>query len=364
MVDCHAIISSGGKSGEKVKAMDALRMVDLPPARVGKFSCGLAALTSYVGGDPGIPGLYSSTQTPEISNLLYLGGALMTQQQQMERPMRGQKARVDAGTVCFEVQYRTLDGGTRAQPDQGVAITVRGPVEGTEEELLRFDCFNNGPHYHYRNSKPPMNERHYLDTAVDGNPVGWTMKQLRTKLTTMLRHAGHEGLASKLDAELQGGLGQIGMKQKLDEVEAIAREKVAKEKSNARHNRGTTVIEAGNIKFGLEMRQQASGDGGIAIHLLSDVADQEIELIAFDCFRGAPHYHYGSRNNNERIFWDKTMVPDPLQWCLDQFKAGKLPAMIRRAGYPSIAEAVDADLVAATLPKVDTAAKAMVAAAR
>jgi hypothetical protein len=189
------------------------------------------------------------------------------------------------------------------------------------------------------------------------------MKQLETNLTTMLRHCGHEELAGKLDAEMKGGPGRAAMKRKLDEVATVAREKVAKEKSNSRHNRGTTVIEAGNIKFGLEMRQQASGDGGIAIHLLSDVADQEIELIAFDCFRGAPHYHYGSRNNNERIFWDKALVPDPLQWCLDQFNAGKLPAMIRRAGYPSVASAVDANLVAATLPKVETEAKAMIAAA-
>lgn len=286
---------------------------------------------------------------------------MMQQQTRMQR--RGEKTRIEAGTICFEVQHRTLDGGTRANADQGVAITVRGPVDGTEEELLRFDAFNKAPHYHYRNPKQQMNEAHYLDTAVDGNPIGWTMKQLRTNLTTMLRHAGHEGVASQLEGELRGELGRAGLKQKLDEVEAIAREKATKEKSNARHNRGTTVIEAGNVKFGLEMRTTGGGaDGGIAIHVLSDVADQEIELLAFDCFRVAPHYHYGPRNNDERLFWDKTLVPDPLQWCLDQFKTGKLPSMIRRAGYPSVADAVDGDLVSTTLPRVETTARAMVQA--
>jgi hypothetical protein len=48
----------------------------------------------------------------------------------------------------------------------------------------------------------------------------------------------------------------------------------------------------------------------MSIHLLADVADQEIELIAFDCFRVNPHYHYGPRHKNERIFLDTTLVPD------------------------------------------------------
>jgi hypothetical protein len=47
----------------------------------------------------------------------------------------------------------------------------------------------------------------------------------------------------------------------------------------------------------------------MAIHVLSDMAGQEIELLAFDCFRMNPHYHYGPRNRNERIF----STPP---WCL------------------------------------------------
>lgn len=50
-----------------------------------------------------------------------------------------------------------------------------------------------------------------------------------------------------------------------------------------RHNRGTDVIEAGNIRFGLEKRV-AGQDGGMAIHVLGDIASQEVELLAFDCF--------------------------------------------------------------------------------
>jgi hypothetical protein len=55
---------------------------------------------------------------------------------------------------------------------------------------------------------------------------------------------------------------------------------------------------------------------------------------------------------------DTTVVPDTLQWTLEQFKGGKLPAMSKRAGYPSIAAAMDRDLIASK-PEKEIAPKAM-----
>ncbi len=92
---------------------------------------------------------------------------------------------------------------------------------------------------------------------------------------------------------------------------------------------------------------------------MADVADNEVELIAFDCFRMNPHYHYGPRNKNERIFMDTTLVDDSLEWVLDQFKGGNIPSMIERAGYPSIASAVDTSLVATKVGELETTIKAM-----
>jgi hypothetical protein len=60
-------------------------------------------------------------------------------------------------------------------------------------------------------------------------------------------------------------------------------------------------MEAGHIRFGLEMRT-VGPDGGIAIHILGDIAGQEVELLAVGCFRTYPHYHYGPMHKNERIF--------------------------------------------------------------
>ena len=254
--------------------------------------------------------------------------------------------RIEAGAVTFALQYRTL------MPDQGVCIQVVGDVSGEEKELLRFDCFDQSPHYHY--APRDRNERHNLDKTTAGNPVGWALKQLRTRLPEMLEHAGYDEVASRLDRDLVAS--------KLDEVEEAARSMALNQRRTVLHKRGDPVIEAGNVRFGLEFRQTAN-DRGMAIHVLSDVAGQEIELLAFDCFEKGPHYHYGPRNQDVRIYWDRTLVPDTLTWTLEQFKSGNLPAMIERAGYPTIASAIDRELVASTLEReVEPKALAMRAA--
>jgi hypothetical protein len=158
----------------------------------------------------------------------------------------------------------------------------------------------------------------------------------------MLTQAGYEAVAQRLDCAL--------VLKQLDQVEEAARYIAQTQRRTVTHNRGDVVIEAGNIRFGLEFRELRN-DRGMAIHVLSDVAGQEIELLAFDCFERGPHYHYGPRNQDVRLYWDMTLVPDPLQWTLEQFKTGKLPAMITRAGYPSIAGSLDTELIAGKLER-------------
>ena len=272
------------------------------------------------------------------------------------------KERITCGDLCFALQYRDIDGGApHAQgagseggndADQGVCLQVIGLVDGAERELLRFECFDNHPHYHYDPTN--ANVRVMLDPTVAGNPLRWTMVQLRRRLPALLRRAGYEQFASTIDA--------LQLLPALNEVEAKAGEMAVHKRRTVRHNRGTDIIEAGNIRFGLEVRT-AGQDGGMAIHVLGDVAGQEVELLAFDCFRVYPHYHYGPMYKNERIYMDKAVVPDPLAWVLEQFKGGKLPAMISRAGYPTIAAALDEGLIAAKVREVEARTQAMLAAA-
>ena len=272
------------------------------------------------------------------------------------------KDKVACGPICFALQYRDIDGGAPhkqgagspggSHADQGVVVQVVGTVDGAERELLRFECFDNNPHYHY--DPAGANVSVMLDPTVTGNPLRWSMTQMRRKLPAMLGRAGHEQIALQIDPSQ--------LMPALDEVEAKACEMAIHRRRTVRHNRGTDIIEAGNIRFGLEMRVAGQGDGGMAIHVLGDIAGQEIELLAFDCFRIYPHYHYGPRYKNERIYLDKTLVPDPFAWVIDQFKSGRLPAMLTRAGYPTVAAALDEGLVASKLPEVEARAHAMLQA--
>ena len=262
------------------------------------------------------------------------------------------RVRFEAGNVTFVVQHELWDGNIQDHSDQGVAILVE--VGG--ETALRFNCFDIEKSYVY--GPGGRNAMFRMDHTVDGNPIGWSVRTMREKLGAMLTEAGY--------AEAAGALDQAAIDAALDDVESAARAKFMAERNTVKHNRGTDIFEAGNIRFGLEMRRLGSGDGGLAIHVLSDLAGntgrvftEETELLAFDCFWDGPHYHYGPRNKNHRIYWDKTLVPDTLGWCLDQFKSGKLKAMLERAGYPGVAADLDEDLIASVLPLVEERARAM-----
>jgi hypothetical protein len=262
----------------------------------------------------------------------------------------------DAGAVNFIVQHELWDGNVEDHSDQGVAILVTSQVGHDEATLLRFNCFDLERSYVY--GPEGVNRLCRMDPTVDGNPIGWSVKQLKHKLPTMLKAAGYEEVANKVDMQ--------AVAKKLPELESTAREIFATARNTVKHNRGTAIFEAGNFRFGLEMRKQAGGDGGLAIHILADLAGtpgrtyaEETELLAFDCFRQAPHYHYGPRNKNHRIFWDKTLVPDPLGWTLEQFKTGKLRDMIIRAGYPGVAADYDHDIVNGLMPELEKRAREM-----
>ena len=81
--------------------------------------------------------------------------------------------------------------------------------------------------------------------------------------------------------------------------------------------------------------------------------------MAFDCFWDGPHYHYGPRNKNHRIYWDRTLVRDPLGWVLEQFDSKKLGPMIERAGYHGVAADLDLNKIESVLPAVKKRAREM-----
>ena len=121
-----------------------------------------------------------------------------------------------------------------------------------------------------------------------------------------------------------------------------------------------TRVDAGPIAFAMRYRDDIAGDEGLCIEVRADVDGQDTELLRFDCFRVAPHYHYGPEADDERLMLDLTAAGDSLDWTLNVFERGRLGPMIERAGYSSVAEALNEDEVAAVMPSVVGAAREIV----
>jgi hypothetical protein len=279
--------------------------------------------------------------------------------------------RFTADPLTFVVKHELWDGNIHDHADQGVSIGVAADVAGKETTLLRFNCFDFEKSYIYGPENPDLDvagpmmlggnaltQLYRMDAVTDGNPIGWTVKTVENKLPKMLERSGYPQIAAAVD---MAEVARI-----LPDVEACARQLYAVKRNTVKHNRGTHIFEAGAIRFGLEMRRLPMGDGGLAVHVLADIGGtpgkpytEETEILAFDCFWNGPHYHYGPRNKNHRIYWDTTLVEDPLGWVFEQFENRKLRAMIERAGYPGIAADLDEEKIASLLPALKKQALAM-----
>ncbi|MFQ6028465.1 MAG: hypothetical protein ACE5Q6_13315 [Dehalococcoidia bacterium] len=286
------------------------------------------------------------------------------------------KTRFEVGPVTFIARHELWDGNIHDHADQGVSIRVVGNVDGKETLLIRFNCFDIEKSYIYGPENPDldypgpimlamdderpkgMGKLMRMDSIADGNPIGWSIRTLSKSLPDMLEASGYPEIAAQVDLE------EVVMV--LPELEATARYLFAYSRNTVKHNRGTDVFDAGNIKFGLEMRRLPIGDGGLAVHILADIGGssdktyvEETEIMAFDCFWDGPHYHYGPRNKNHRIYWDRTLIKDPLGWVFEQFESKKIGPMLERAGYHSVAVDLDMDKIEAVLPEVKKRAREM-----
>ena len=125
-----------------------------------------------------------------------------------------------AGAVTIGVEYRFLDEATilefygpdaRAQFDNvapagmgavveedGLCLHVFGTDDGLER--LRFDCFDDAPHYHYLDPHAPRNVVVDYDSVANGPMLDWALQTaLGARLAVMLRHAGAAQLAARID---------------------------------------------------------------------------------------------------------------------------------------------------------------------
>jgi hypothetical protein len=143
-------------------------------------------------------------------------------------PVEAQTTWFEAGAVRIGVEYRLLNDAIAAHAaietatgsdssealdlnDRGVSLHVCGTGEGdAEREFLRFDCFEEDPHYHYVSWRAMSNEMIHIDPIADGDPLAWSLERIRTRLPQMLERAGAADLAARVDArELERALPRV-----------------------------------------------------------------------------------------------------------------------------------------------------------
>jgi hypothetical protein len=129
-------------------------------------------------------------------------------------------AMIEAGAITIGVEYRHLDEdvimrfygpdarakfdnvapagmNTAVVEEDGLALHVFGTAD--RQEYLRFDCFDDAPHYHYLDPHTPTNVVVDYD-AVAGPPViGWALDAIELRVAAMLERAGAAALAAAVD---------------------------------------------------------------------------------------------------------------------------------------------------------------------
>ena len=118
---------------------------------------------------------------------------------------------VDAGAVQLVVESRTLTNEIiqatfepgvvdAAIPfdDFGATLHVCGTADGLEH--LRFDCFENEPHYHYIEQATAANTVVRIDELAVGDPIEFSLACVEHHLPDMLRNCGVADLADEVAA--------------------------------------------------------------------------------------------------------------------------------------------------------------------
>jgi hypothetical protein len=105
---------------------------------------------------------------------------------------------LEASGLCFEVEYRNT------AHDRGPSLQVLGEVDGKRVQLLRFDCFEHEPHFHY--DPTGKNNRIFMNTTRVSDPISWSMDYLRGNFASQIRIAGYGRLADRLDEAALAGI--------------------------------------------------------------------------------------------------------------------------------------------------------------
>ena len=98
---------------------------------------------------------------------------------------------LEIGGVVLAIDYR------RTGDDRGPSIKVFGDAGGGRVQLLRFDCFDDDPHYHY--DPTGWNLKFSMDELTLGDPLEFSLTQIGRHVSTMIEKAKFPEAAARVD---------------------------------------------------------------------------------------------------------------------------------------------------------------------
>ena len=102
-------------------------------------------------------------------------------------------AAVYEGDDLAEIEEHSPEGGFA---DEGLSIHIESAAD--DHEYIRFDAFDDDPHYHYVDKSAGTNTLVGFDAAAHGPVVPWVLSQLRERLAPMMVRAGAPHVAETL----------------------------------------------------------------------------------------------------------------------------------------------------------------------
>ena len=103
-------------------------------------------------------------------------------------------------------------------------------------------------------------------------------------------------------------------------------------------------LEFGGLQFGVSFREV-----GATLRVSGKVDGGWREMLRFDDFVDAPHYHAPA--DADQINFDRATYGDPLEWYMTQIR-DDLPEWLEKSGFADVVPTVDMTEVVANLGKV------------
>jgi hypothetical protein len=101
---------------------------------------------------------------------------------------------IEQAGMRMTVAHRHGLGGS----DEGLTFDIT-VAEDEGKRILRFDCFYKNPHYHV-GASGEQSVHKMKDEGVE-DPVRWTLEQLKSRLPSMVKQAGYEEIAERIDQQ-------------------------------------------------------------------------------------------------------------------------------------------------------------------